>query len=102
MTNRIHTLKTWPAPFQAILDGKKRHEIRVDDRGYAEGDVLHLVEWDPSVEAFAPMSASLRRTGDYTGRECNVRVTYLTPGGQWELPSNLCVMSIERIDGRHD
>lgn len=80
---RVHTLKIWPAPFKAIVDGSKRHEIRVDDRGFAVGDVLHLREWEPS-----------GYSGILTGKEIRVVVTYITPGGQWQLPPNLCVMSI--------
>jgi hypothetical protein len=78
---REHELKTWPEFFQAILDGTKRHEIRVDDRGFAVGDVLVLREWDPHVD-------------DYTNRKLRVLVTYKTGGGNWGLPSNVCVMSI--------
>lgn len=81
-----HELKTWPAPFQAVLDGIKRHEIRVDDRGFAVGDELTLKEWAPSP------------VGHYTGREIDVRVIYITHGGQWGLPANVCVMSIEPND----
>lgn len=82
-----HDLKTWPEMFQAVLDGRKRHEIRRADRPFAAGDVLRLREWSPR-----PFIAS---GGDYTGREQMVRVTYLTPAGAWGLPGNLCVMSIE-------
>lgn len=83
---RTHVLKTWPAPFAAVLNGSKRHEIRVDDRGYAVGDILHLREWEPNAYL-----------GRLTGREIKVLVTYLTPGGQWGLPTNTCVMSISEI-----
>lgn len=38
-----HTLKTHPAPFQAVLDGSKRHEIRKADRPFAVGDVLEML-----------------------------------------------------------
>jgi hypothetical protein len=81
---KTHELKTWPEPFQAVLDGRKRHEIRVNDRGFAVGDVLELFEYEPH-----------KPDGEkYTGRTVRVRVTYLTPGGSWGLPAGLCVMSI--------
>lgn len=85
-----HELKTWPEPFAAVLAVTKRHEIRVDDRGYAVGDVLVLQEWEPKCcdETRSPFG--------YTGRALTVRVTYLTPGGAWGLPAGLCVMSIEK------
>jgi len=43
-----HILKCWPGPFAAVLDGSKRFEYRVDDRGYRVGDILHLREYVPS------------------------------------------------------
>jgi hypothetical protein len=81
----IHRLKTWPGPFEAIRLGAKKHEIRVNDRGFATGDLLRLEEWDPDTEA-------------YTRRIMIMRATYITFGGQWGLPDNLCVMSIERVE----
>lgn len=90
--SRLHVLKTWPEPFVAIIDRKKRFEIRRDDRGFAVGDVLNLKEWDPSLKW--PYSESSSFNGNYTGRECFVTVTYLVPGGRWGLPADVCVMSI--------
>jgi hypothetical protein len=78
-----HDLKTWPEPFQAILDGTKTYEIRTTgDRTFAVGDVLRLREWLPF--------------GDqrYTGRETTRVVSYITPPGRWGLPSDLCVMAL--------
>lgn len=114
---RVHHLKTWPEPFQAVIDGRKRHEVRVDDRGFAVGDVLTLKEWDP-IEVCASClhkphvhSVCTGRSGGtayqcmcvcptsrargYTGREVTVRVLYLTAAGSWGLPADRCVMSIE-------
>jgi hypothetical protein len=88
MADVIHELKTWPDPFAAVLDGTKTHEIRVADRPYAVGDVLHLREWDPAT--------AWMTTAGYTGREVRVEVTYLTTGGSWGMPEDRCVMSIRR------
>lgn len=87
---KTHDLKTWPAPFAAILSGAKRYEIRKDDRGFAVGDELVLREWQPSTgyEGFQLFA-------HYTGREIRARVTYKTSGGEWGLPVGLCVLGIE-------
>ena len=76
-----HALKTWPEPFAAVLSGNKVHEIRKADRPFAVGDVLVLQEWDPE-------------TQDYTGDALSVKVTHLTPPGEWGLPDDICVMSV--------
>jgi hypothetical protein len=79
---KVHTLKAHPEPFAAQLDGRKPYEIRVNDRNYQVGDVLRLQEWDPSfVDKYR-----------YTGREAWRVVTYMTKGGEWGLPPNLCVL----------
>jgi len=80
----IHELKTWPEPFKAVVSGRKTHEIRVGDRPFGVGDTLMLCEYDP-------------RKREYTAMTCNVRVTYITLGGSFGLPDNLCVMSIEKV-----
>lgn len=96
MRERKHELKTWPEPFEAIRSGKKRYEIRYDDRGFAVGDVLHLLEYDPSRVADYRTPKSL----GYTGEKLWAKVTYITPGGVWGLPQNICVMSIELFETR--
>ena len=79
-----HVLKTWPGPFGALASGAKRYEIRKNDRAFALGDTLRLQEWDPF-------------TKEHTGRELFGRVTYITEGGEWGLPSDLCVMSLSSV-----
>ena len=62
-----HELKTWPEFFTAIVDGRKRFELRKDDRGFAVGDGLILKEWNPN-------------TKSYTGSQVVVIVTYIVKG----------------------
>ncbi len=60
-----HVLKCWPDSFRAIASGRKRFEVRRDDRGgFAVGDLLHLDEWDPAM-------------GRYTGDVVLCRVDYV-------------------------
>jgi hypothetical protein len=79
-----HELKTWPGMFNAVVSGKKTHEIRKADRSFMVGDVLHLREWSDVAEM-------------YSGRTCDVEVTFVTWGGQWGIPPGLCVMSIRKV-----
>jgi Domain of unknown function (DUF3850) len=60
----VHELKIWPDYFEAVRDGRKRFEIRRDDRGFAVGDVLLLREFVPDA--------------GYSGREARHVVTFLT------------------------
>ena len=56
----IHELKIWPRFFDDVLSGRKRFEVRKEDRVYRVGDLLALNEFDPAV--------------GYTGRSCVVGV----------------------------
>jgi hypothetical protein len=92
----IHDLKTWSADFKAINEGIKTHEARRNDRDFAVGDTLRLREWTPDAPADYGYAA-VGLTGTYSGYQVDVEVTYLTGGGQYGLPSDLCVMSIRRL-----
>lgn len=76
---REHVLKTHDGPFDASWRGLKPYEIRVNDRGYQVGDRLLLREYLANLEQF-------------TGRWIRLEVTYMTRGGEWGLPENLCVL----------
>lgn len=81
---KLIELKTWIAPFSAVWDGSKTHELRRNDRDFEVGDMLVLREWDHDRVA-------------YTGRVAVCSVTYLTRGGAFDLPFELCVMSVRLL-----
>lgn len=76
-----HELKTWPEPFHAVVSHLKRYEIRANDRDFQVGDILYLREYDP-------------HTKEYTGRTTSRIIGYITHGGNWGLPDNLCVLGL--------
>lgn len=84
--SKVHFLKTWPEHYQAVLDGRKRFEWRKDDRGFTEGDVLVLQEYDPQRE-------------EYTGEALSVEVTHIVRGPipAFALPEGYAMMSIRSL-----
>ncbi len=86
MSAKVHVLKTWRSYFEAVVEGRKRFELRQNDRDFGVGDVLRLVEWIPD--------GTHSRT---TTRVFHVLVTYLAQG-VFGLPGDLCVMSIAPLD----
>jgi len=93
---RTHELKTWPSVFNAVASHAKTHEVRKNDRDYAVGDVLYMREWDPDKYQ---MARTCKEESAYTGRWIKASITYITPGGSFGLPVDLCVMSIVIIEG---
>jgi hypothetical protein len=85
---QYHILKTDPEVFQAALSGAKTFEIRLNDRGYAVGDVLGLRETKHTgaeMRAGAPLV--------YTGRECQRFVSHVLTG--YGLADGWCCLSFE-------
>jgi len=66
-----HYLKTWPKYFVDVKEGRKKFEIREDDRGFQMGDILILQEYDPKIKK-------------YTGEEVSMKVIYITDFAQKE------------------
>jgi len=54
--------KIWPKYFNAVLSGKKKYKLGLNDFEVKEGDALVLEEWDP-------------QTKEYTGRNIEKEVT---------------------------
>lgn len=76
---KTHELKIAPEYYEAILKREKRFEIRRNDRDYQQGDFLSLNEYEADKEI-------------YTGRQIEVRITYITDFAQQE---NYVVLGIE-------
>lgn len=77
----VHKLKIWPEFFEVVRLGDKRFEIRKDDRGFKDGDILILQEWDYTREV-------------YTGRELECTVTFILRDLDFGVKEGFCVMSI--------
>jgi hypothetical protein len=87
----IHHLKCWPEFFQAILEGRKTHDLRrTDDRTFRTHDLIQLREFDP-------------RTERYSGREQSVEITYITSAdvpcalSEQALDPAYCILSIRKL-----
>jgi ParB family chromosome partitioning protein len=72
--------------FQAVLENRKTFEVRKADRDFKEGDILELVEYDPTTSP-----------GTYSGREMDVMVGFVLPGGEFGIASDYCVLSIKVV-----
>ena len=87
---RLHELRTWPEHFAAVLDGSKPYEVRVDDRGFAVGDLVRLAEYEP------PRAGDL---GHFTGREVTRRVTHVLAAGTFGLRPGYVALGLARVAG---
>ena len=79
-----HELKCDIAQFALIKAGVLRVQFRRDDRprGFCDGDVLLLREWNPETQL-------------YTGRELTVRVYYVLRDAEaFGLAADFCAMSV--------
>lgn len=67
------TKKIWPAAFEAVRDGSKTFELRLNDFEIQPGDTLVLEEFDP-------------KESKYTGRRVEKVAGYIKAYKQEELP----------------
>ena len=94
----IHRIKAWPRYFAALWDGTKTFEVRRDDRAYAEGDQLHIYEFNP---ALCHRAACKSYTCDkQSGRVLVKTVTYVLPGGQFGIEPGYVVLGLSDEEPR--
>lgn len=79
----IHNLKTWPEYFQAVKTGAKTFEIRKNDRNFQIGDIISLMEYNPTM-------------GQLTGEIIPFFITYIL-NEQPFVPEGYVCMSIKHI-----
>ena len=84
----IHELKSDPEVFQANLDGRKRWEIRFNDRGFKVGDKLLLKETQFSGEEMKAGKPLI-----YTGSQIHFPVGYIMRGPAYGLKEGWVIMS---------
>lgn len=82
-----HHLKTWTEYYEAVENGSKTFEVRLNDRDFKAGDLLVLEEWD-------------RVNGVYTGRSCERTVSFILTGDRFGIDSRFVVMAIQDTDLR--
>lgn len=79
-----HELKIWPEHFKTVVAPtvrrRKTVEIRKDDREYAVGDTLRLLEYDPEENSFS-------------GWQAIVTVSHCLRGQPW-VPDGYVALSI--------
>lgn len=74
-----HTLKCWPAYFQAIRRKEKNFTVRRDDRGFQKGDVVIFREYD-------------RGPLKFTGNDEHRKIKYILTGGQLGIEPGFVVL----------
>ena len=77
-----HELKIYPQYFEDVISGKKKFEIRKNDRKYRVGDILIVKEWDNI---------------KYSGREARAEVIYLIDDKFVGIQPGYVVMGISLI-----
>lgn len=79
---KVHTIKLAKMYYEDVKSGKKSFELRKNDRGYKQGDILRMLEY---------------AEGEWTGREMVVEVTYLLEDYAG-LEEGYCIMALKVCD----
>jgi len=94
-----HQLKCWPPGYEHLLDGRRRFDVRKNDRMFKVGDVIKFREFVPKMHA-----AKFGQDNEYyTGRNFFMRVRYiLNPRPDRDpdcgLVSGYVALDLEMID----
>ncbi|WP_085044350.1 DUF3850 domain-containing protein [Ensifer aridi] len=95
-----HFLKTHPAMFRAVRDGRKNFEVRKDDRAFQAGDTVVLNFHDPetSVSPWAqPAPPAPYDSKDDIHTPLTRKVTFVLRGGQYGVEPGYVVLALENV-----
>jgi hypothetical protein len=76
----FHDVKIHPEHFEDVLAGRKRAELRLNDRDYKVDDHLTLMEWDEDRQY-------------YTGRKTNKVILHILAGPYGGLEAGWVIIS---------
>jgi hypothetical protein len=79
-----HTLKTLPEYWLAVQQGRKTFELRKNDRGFAVGNLLRLVYFEPGDEK-----------GEQGGLVIEMEITYVLHGPLFGLEEGYAILGIK-------
>lgn len=91
----VHRVKSWPEQFRAALTGRKRFEIRRDDRNYQTGDTIELLEYTPNLDQLELVPGG-GQPGSFTGRAVMFVIGYISRGGP--VPPGWCAFDLISTD----
>lgn len=86
MKEMVHDLKTLDRYYDAIEDGRKTFEVRLNDRAFQTGDILRLRKVNDKGYYV-----------DYTAAWIERRITYILQGGQFGIEPRYCVLGLGSI-----
>lgn len=88
----VHEVKSDPDGFEALWRGRKKFELRIDDRDYDNGDFLRLRETVHPSERMAEGQPLV-----YTEREVTARIDYVLRGPTLGLAEGWVILSVTPV-----
>lgn len=92
-----HELKCWPMYFDDLAEGRKKFEVRQNDRAFRIGEVIVFHEYAPRPAAPGRIYSDNHPLGRYTGRQCTRRITYVF-GDHVGLRGSYVVLGLAPLD----
>lgn len=90
---QTHKLKTIDRYWDAVANGTKTFEVRLNDRAFQTGDILELVKInDKGFHVSDPKGSS------FSTCIIRKRITYFLQGGQFGIEPRYCVLGLGEVE----